>query len=178
MKNKNGGHCLRCTMGVSISQYRACIGMFNCLKCILCCGAHSASFWYIFRSHIKILLSVSRTYLNLMWSLFLYFMTQCMCIQTFYCIYAMLVLLTSWDIETNPGPVSTTQKSFSICNWNLNTVWLDNFIKLTLIEAYLSVSWTQPFQMMILCYIFIIVISRPRSRAWNLQYYAKLHGPS
>ena len=90
-------------MGVSISQYRACIGiMLNCFKCILCYGVllHSASFWYIFRSHIKILLSVSRTYLNLMWSLFLYFMTQCMCIQTFYCIYAMLVLLTSCDIET------------------------------------------------------------------------------
>ena len=26
--------------------------------------------------------------------------------------------------------------------------------------------------------VFIIIISRPRSRAWNLQYYAKLHGPS
>ena len=46
------------------------------------------------------------------------------------------------EIRPNPGPVSTTQKSFSICicHWNLNSVWVDHFTKLTLIEAYLSVN--------------------------------------
>ena len=48
-------------------------------------------------------------------------------------------MLKSWDIETNPGPDKSKKKSLSICHWNLNSMWVENFSKLTQISAFLNV---------------------------------------
>ena len=44
----------------------------------------------------------------------------------------------SGDIETNPGPVSTNLQSLSICHWNLNSITTENFIKIPILQAYLT----------------------------------------
>ena len=59
--------------------------------------------------------------------------------QFFYALYFLYIILQSWDIETNPGPVSKNLKSLTVSHWNLNSVWVDDFAKLSQISAYLSV---------------------------------------
>ena len=46
------------------------------------------------------------------------------------------MLILSGDIETNPGP--NQWKNLSICHWNLNGLTSHNFIKLTMLEAFIS----------------------------------------
>ena len=51
-------------------------------------------------------------------------------------IFIQYFLLTvCGDIETNPGP-SNDAKSLSICHWNLNGISTQNYVKLSMIEAY------------------------------------------
>ena len=40
------------------------------------------------------------------------------------------------DIESNPGPRSNSGQSFSICHWNLNSIVVHNFSKMSLLKAY------------------------------------------
>ena len=44
----------------------------------------------------------------------------------------------SGDIEMNPGPKPCSCNKFSICHWNLNSISAHNFIKLSLLRAYIS----------------------------------------
>ena len=48
----------------------------------------------------------------------------------------------SGDVEVNPGPKrnSCQCQSFSICHWNLNSLIVDSFAKVSLLTAYLSVN--------------------------------------
>jgi len=46
-------------------------------------------------------------------------------------------LLLSGDIETNPGPKHS--KILSICHWNLNSVWVDDFAKISQISTFLNI---------------------------------------
>ena len=39
----------------------------------------------------------------------------------------------------NPGPKPSSCNKFSICHWNLNSISVHNFIKLSLLRAYISV---------------------------------------
>ena len=50
-----------------------------------------------------------------------------------------LILLLSGDIETNPGPAVNNLQSLSICHWNLNSIAAENFAKISLLQAYLTV---------------------------------------
>ena len=52
--------------------------------------------------------------------------------------YTISILLLSGDIETNPGPVSSNLELLSICHWNLNSIAAENFVKLPLLEAYVT----------------------------------------
>ena len=45
----------------------------------------------------------------------------------------------SGDIEMNPGPKPSSYNKFSICYWNLNIISAHNFIKLSLLHAYISI---------------------------------------
>ena len=102
-------------MGISVQQYRACIGLFNAIK--------SAGSIIYNINHILILVI-------LLWHSL---------VQYFFCFFSVFIMLKSWDIETNPGPDKSKKKSLSICHWNLNSMWVENFSKLTQISAFLNV---------------------------------------
>ena len=59
-------------------------------------------------------------------------------LQFFYLLFSELILIRSYDIETNPGPSETKEKSLSVCHWNLNSLWVNNFEKISLISAFLN----------------------------------------
>ena len=48
-----------------------------------------------------------------------------------------LLILLSDEVEINPGLTSTSKASLSICHWNLNSVFAHNYVKLSLLTAYL-----------------------------------------
>ena len=50
--------------------------------------------------------------------------------------YLRLSLILSGDIETNPGPDMSNNQNLSFCHWNLNGIAANNFVKITLLEAY------------------------------------------
>ena len=54
-------------------------------------------------------------------------------------LYIINIVLQSGDIENNPGPAVNTFKSLTVCHWNLNSIWVENFLKLRLLEGYLAV---------------------------------------
>ena len=45
------------------------------------------------------------------------------------------LLMLCGDIESNRGPRSNYGQSFSICNWNLNSIAAHNFSKISLLKA-------------------------------------------
>ena len=46
--------------------------------------------------------------------------------------------MQSWDIETKPGP-GGWRSSLSICHWNLNSICVEDFSKLSQISAFLNI---------------------------------------
>ena len=44
----------------------------------------------------------------------------------------------SGDIETNPGPINSIIQYLIVCHWNLNSISTDNFIKIMLLQEYLT----------------------------------------
>ena len=54
--------------------------------------------------------------------------------------YALSITLKSYDIETNHGPVRNPINSLPVCQWNLNSALIDDFIKLAQVEAYLAIN--------------------------------------
>ena len=53
-----------------------------------------------------------------------------------------LAIKRSGDIEENPGPKPNSCDCLSICHWNLNSIPAHNFIKLSLLRAYISINKT------------------------------------
>ena len=49
--------------------------------------------------------------------------------------FIRLALIVSGDIETNPGP-ENCNKNISFCHWNINGIAANNFVKISLLEAY------------------------------------------
>ena len=68
----------------------------------------------------------------------LYFITVALYIHHVW-VYFITIKL-SGDIEENPGPQSEPCNSLSICHWNLNSIPAHNFIKLSLLRAYISIN--------------------------------------
>ena len=50
--------------------------------------------------------------------------------------FIRLALIISGDIESNPGPENLCNQNLSLCHWNLNGIAANNFIKISLLEAY------------------------------------------
>ena len=48
-------------------------------------------------------------------------------------------LIIAGDIETNPGPEKLVNQNISLCHWNLNGISTNNYIKISLLEAYNAV---------------------------------------
>ena len=51
-----------------------------------------------------------------------------------------LAIKCSSDIEENPGPKPSSCEYLSICHWKLNSISAHNFIKLSLLCAYISIN--------------------------------------
>ena len=49
---------------------------------------------------------------------------------------------TQWQYEENPGPKTNSCDCLSFCHWNLNSICAHNFIKLSLLRAYISINKT------------------------------------
>ena len=49
-----------------------------------------------------------------------------------------ILITLSGDIEKNTGPKPSSCDKFSICNLNLNSISAHNFIKISLLRAYIS----------------------------------------
>ena len=65
----------------------------------------------------------------------LYFMSVLLYVH-----YVWLYFLSCGDIEENPGPKCNSCDCLSICHWNLNSICAHNFIKLSLLRAYISIN--------------------------------------
>jgi len=115
-------------MGISLEQYRACIGSFNfyqfksnfIFSCHLFCS--------VFR--FARLLSGLLPNLVKIRSFLIDF-------QFFYVLFSFSLIMLSGDIELNPGP-SLNLKDLSICHWNLNSILADDFSKVSQISALLK----------------------------------------
>ena len=46
------------------------------------------------------------------------------------------LLMLCRDIESNPRPRPNSGQNFSICHWNLNSIVVHNFSKVSLLRAY------------------------------------------
>ena len=46
--------------------------------------------------------------------------------------------MQSWDIEANPE-LGGWRSFLSVCDWNLNSIWVESFSKLSQIAAFLNV---------------------------------------
>ena len=119
-------------MGISLEQYRACIGIFNSSKfCklshILYVSCSVLGIFLFFRGLFLRLISGSCTYRSGL--LTLNFLFQ---------IFSFLLLLLSGDIEVNPGPKRLNLKDLSICHWNLNSIMADEYSKVSEISAFLD----------------------------------------
>ena len=49
------------------------------------------------------------------------------------------LLLCHGDIEINPGPKKLKKNSLFVCHWNLNSLSVHNFPKLTQLKGYISI---------------------------------------
>ena len=50
------------------------------------------------------------------------------------------MILLRGDVEINPGSRRGTDKTFSICHWNMNSLFAYNYNKLFLLRAYIAVN--------------------------------------
>ena len=50
-----------------------------------------------------------------------------------------ILVSLSGHVEVNPGPIRKPNEALSICHWNLNSISADNFAKLHLLKAYVTV---------------------------------------
>ena len=50
----------------------------------------------------------------------------------------ILLVLLSGNVEINPSPKRTPKANLSICHWNLNSISSHNYVKLSLLRAYLA----------------------------------------
>ena len=110
-------------MGVTLDQYRACIGLFNSFRVIKC-----NAFWGTKLFHYCL-----KFFMFSMLPFFKYFSFSSVHsvaaeFQFFYMLYSYCIIMQSWYIEANPGP-SGWRSSLFVCHWNLNSIWVEDFSK-------------------------------------------------
>ena len=120
-------------LGVILDQYRACIGLFNSFRVIKCSDFFRASFFHYCLKFI--MFSISKIFKHFSFSSVNSAAAE---FQFFYMLYSYCIIMQSWDIEANPGP-GGWRSSLSVCHWNLNSIWVEDFSKLSQISAFLNV---------------------------------------
>ena len=109
-------------MTVSLMQWRAVIGIFNCC--------------FIGFSKTCNLAKNVTTMLEILFLCYHYFESLHIFLLIF--LYIFSFLYCHGDIELNPGPRKLKKNVLSICHWNLNSISAHNFSKLTQLKAYIS----------------------------------------
>ena len=51
---------------------------------------------------------------------------------------SLTIIRLSGDIEENPGIKRSSDQSFPICHWNLNSITARHYLKISLLRAYIS----------------------------------------
>ena len=72
--------------------------------------------------------------------------------SSFYQWYISTIIYLLGDIETNVGPITNYSHGFKICLWNLNSIPIDDFIKIPLLEAF---ALTHNYDVICLCETFL-----------------------
>ena len=111
-------------MTISLVQWRAVIGTFNCRSLKI-----SKNFACNIRNNIS-------TIFECLILCFHYFESFLFSLLT--CLYIFLLLCSHGDIELNPGANKSKENNLSICHWNLNSITAHNFLKLSQLKAYIS----------------------------------------
>ena len=148
-------------MPVSLNQYRETVGMFNnifvskrCIRPSICycrkmqsCEFGLTMILFILLHAFPILIGFLKKIarqIMLMVHINKKFMISCLCLflscsnVRHIWLFPRLMHL-SGEIEKNPGPKKDFSQTFSIGNWNLNSLVAHNFTKIALLKAYLSV---------------------------------------
>ena len=66
------------------------------------------------------------------------FHTYVLVTYVFYLWFYLILTKRRGDIEQNSRPKSNSCQSFSVCNWNLNSISAHNFIKISLLKTYIG----------------------------------------
>ena len=111
-------------MTVSLVQWRAVIGVFNCRILVMSKNCEN----YLVNKFISLIESL----------LLLYHYFESAYIFLFTLLYLFVVLQCHGDIELNPGPKNLKNKLLSVCHWNLNSLTAHDYSKLTQLKAYIS----------------------------------------
>ena len=111
-------------MTVSLVQWRAVIGVFNCRILVMSKNCEN----YLVNKFISLIESL----------LLLYHYFESAYIFLFTLLYLFVLLQCHGDIELNPGPKNLKTTLFSVCHWNLNSLTAHNYSKLTQLKAYIS----------------------------------------
>ena len=148
-------------MPVNLNQYRATVGVFNNRNSAQC-NSYNIGYNQSFQNCSNfILVSAIFIYLVYLFTLIVYlessltyivrFKSRTICGYLHILLHISLIFLyanhfwffkiavkLSGDVEENPGPKPSSSQSFSICHWNLNSNSAHNYMKLSLLRAYLS----------------------------------------
>ena len=111
-------------MTVSLAQYRAVIGIFNCRNAVISCHVSNLN---------KNLISLFEVLLfcwHYFESAFLFLLTL---------VYMFIILQCHGDVERNAGPRKQKPNCLSVCHWNLNSLTAHNFSKVAQLQAYNSI---------------------------------------
>ena len=53
--------------------------------------------------------------------------------------FLSILIMLCGDVEINPGPKTTSQQGFSVCHWNLDSMFAHDFAKIFLLKAYVAI---------------------------------------
>ena len=147
-------------MAVNLAQYRGTVETFNNRNIapkisdslLTCRFFHKLNRKIIFLvitllCSITLILSLSSTLLNsfhtkiktIHWSVLITFLILIVIIFIQFIWVHALLIRQSGDIEMNPGPKPNPCHSFSICHWNLNSLAAHNYLKVSLLRAYVAI---------------------------------------
>ena len=53
--------------------------------------------------------------------------------------FCSIIITLSGDVKTNPAPKRNSTETFSFCRWNPNSISSHNYVKISLLKAYITV---------------------------------------
>ena len=123
--NRNIAICNLCNIWYSQS-FRNC-STFIFFNAIFICSAYLFTLQECLKSSFLSSLRAKRRTIHTCLNLILYISILVLYANHFW--LDEIVLKLSGDIEENPGPKPSSNQSFSICHWNLNSMSAHNYIK-------------------------------------------------